>query len=656
MPIPYIHRVQGIVAEMGVPDWGIDPDTTTGLTYGYRGGTAQVGVGPWTQGANGTVALAPNATNYVERDAAGAVYVHQGAAFTPARTPMARITTNQARITDYQDWRPRGAPAIVTPAWPARSYEPPVLDMTEPYGYAQRYGADVDAADNAGVLDDIVQAFGSANALEAANGGVITLPFGRLRTASPLTINGNADVTIVGQGANILKGFKRAPSEIEYTGADARFMHVTSNWARGFRLKDVAIRYSNPLFTGTLLELSNVAAMLENVALFNPQLDGAGDLFSAGTLLRISTDMELALFDRVYFGGAVEAVRFATGAGNVRGPITFTRCWVYDMAERWIVTEALNDLVLAFHGCGFDQLFRPCTGYGIDVACRSSFQDCRMIGQHDMQPQLGTMRLRGNARMTNSEIRTFYNALRLEGVQMHMETCVVHQGEESEFLPGESNLTGGNNRWYGLGNLMPLPVRLAAPLVIAPGYAGVGQLGMQYGPDIVDGNHDGPIDVPNPAGGSGQYEYIHGQYRYDRQLDGSFRGPRLGAAVEIVPVSPRSIQLNAAALVLTWKDAGAIVQANAGVAMTITLPKARPGMFFIIQKGNVSNVKVLADATIDADHPAADQILLPGTGFVPDLDNVTAGDLFAEVKLVAYFNPAIGFNMWRIERASGTWA
>lgn len=97
--------------------------TSAALTWGYYGGTVLV-AGVLTQIANGTVALEPNATNYVEASIVGVVSANT-AGFTAGRTALYTVVTGAASVTSYIDQRTLGGAAgtpakrVATPAWAA---------------------------------------------------------------------------------------------------------------------------------------------------------------------------------------------------------------------------------------------------------------------------------------------------------------------------------------------------------------------------------------------------------------------------------------------------------------------------------------------------------------------------------------------------------
>jgi hypothetical protein len=82
--------------------------TSTGLTWGYYGGTLFVD-GVATQVANGTVALSASTTNYVEATRAGVVSSNTSG-FTTGRMPLYTVVTGASTVTSYTDHRTQYVP------------------------------------------------------------------------------------------------------------------------------------------------------------------------------------------------------------------------------------------------------------------------------------------------------------------------------------------------------------------------------------------------------------------------------------------------------------------------------------------------------------------------------------------------------------------
>jgi hypothetical protein len=95
-------------------DWAFNPDASSALGYHYYGGVI-FGSGVFSKIADGSVILADNSVNYVERTAVGVVS-RNGTGFTTGSLPMAKVTTSAGLITVLQDWR--GVDAATTGASP----------------------------------------------------------------------------------------------------------------------------------------------------------------------------------------------------------------------------------------------------------------------------------------------------------------------------------------------------------------------------------------------------------------------------------------------------------------------------------------------------------------------------------------------------------
>lgn len=83
--------------------FGRRQSTTSGLTWGFYGGTMHVD-GLQTQIANGTLTLPASSTSHVEVTRAGVVSSNTSG-FTAGRYPLYTVVTGAATVTSYTDWR-----------------------------------------------------------------------------------------------------------------------------------------------------------------------------------------------------------------------------------------------------------------------------------------------------------------------------------------------------------------------------------------------------------------------------------------------------------------------------------------------------------------------------------------------------------------------
>lgn len=84
-------------------DFAMRPETTSGLTWGYYGGTLIVD-GTYTVIADGTIALSASSTNYVEMTRAGVVSKNT-TGFTAGRIPLYTVVTDTGAPTTITDKR-----------------------------------------------------------------------------------------------------------------------------------------------------------------------------------------------------------------------------------------------------------------------------------------------------------------------------------------------------------------------------------------------------------------------------------------------------------------------------------------------------------------------------------------------------------------------
>ena len=85
--------------------------TTTGLTWGYYGGSYNYN-GVIQELANGTVALTGGTTNYIEFEKSTGTVSANTSAYTTGRTKMYTVVTSASGITSYEDDRIGGGGSV----------------------------------------------------------------------------------------------------------------------------------------------------------------------------------------------------------------------------------------------------------------------------------------------------------------------------------------------------------------------------------------------------------------------------------------------------------------------------------------------------------------------------------------------------------------
>ena len=89
--------------------YGYRASTSTGLTWGYYGGTVNTATGP-VQFSNGTLTLSPSTTNYIEYDQSTGVISVQTSGWRPlTHRRVYLVVTNSTTFTSAVDWRVLGS-------------------------------------------------------------------------------------------------------------------------------------------------------------------------------------------------------------------------------------------------------------------------------------------------------------------------------------------------------------------------------------------------------------------------------------------------------------------------------------------------------------------------------------------------------------------
>lgn len=92
--------------------WGPRPAAFSGLDYAYFGGACWDGAA-WDEAADGTITLADDDVNYVERTIAGVVSTNT-AGFTAAKLPMAKVETADGEIIAIAERRMPDIPGVAS--------------------------------------------------------------------------------------------------------------------------------------------------------------------------------------------------------------------------------------------------------------------------------------------------------------------------------------------------------------------------------------------------------------------------------------------------------------------------------------------------------------------------------------------------------------
>ncbi len=396
-----------------VPSYWNDTDILTKLCYTFKGLFSQgftysevgnVGIDTtgnvWTYTGSGTpnkvvtagtVPGTPDYTQVTFNQASNISYSENGDVDSALRKRASRLTLAQAKVSDLQ----LGQRVLITDRYNAEmevvnrvtaddmvyhDIDNGLTLQLRPFGhemYLEWLGAtgsinqNIDAVILKGVEllrsnpSQIQEGIGAGSPMITAyTSGTILLGRG-VYTVSPETLNITQDIglTIRGQGYSGQQNFKRGATTLLIDGASTTYgVRSFGNGGRSFKLQDLDLCYSNPAFTGRLLDnLDAVGIQLENVYLGCFGVTALDRLFTASSLLGM-TYAEYANFKSVVFNGAVNFVEFdntRTIGGSTFGcsSISFENCVGYDCTGVMVKNDGTRTIV----GLDLDFSFNPIT-------------------------------------------------------------------------------------------------------------------------------------------------------------------------------------------------------------------------------------------------------------------------------------------------------
>lgn len=272
------------------------------------------------------------------------------------------------------------------------------------------YGALGDGAtDDSAALTAVLAALPST-------GGVVTLPRGHYKFSTPIEITSKLGVTIEGAGGRYNVNYANSSTILEYTGSGSTpAIKVDTNDARNFRMRNIALTYSNPLFTGSLLNLGDTimsGCTFENVYFGGPGLTSGTALYSA--LACVTADCaEFFTFDKCYFTEA----QYGYLGGNVQqSGVKFRDCVFGDLTIAQIRSTAFQGIAWEIAGCGFDPI-RLAPTYGIDLAANGiDIHGCGFVGVSALvAPTTDFIKLTGRGAITGCYMSSADGGIRLGG-------------------------------------------------------------------------------------------------------------------------------------------------------------------------------------------------------------------------------------------------
>lgn len=498
---------------------------------------------------------------------------------------------------------------------------------------------------NITALRKAVKAFGELTVPTPAHdtvprGGTIEFSRGTYSFNGTLTVQDTPFVVLKGQGTRMIADFRIAVTTLVYTASGTgRFIDVTTDAARGFRLEDIAIEYNNASYTGDLIRVGNTAVagflvLRSFIGTFATQ--SANHLESANSLIRFEGGERLWM-EHSELRGAVRGV-YAPNSGGAQtlAGLDIHACQFRDITTAMIDVESDGE-TWGWNICG--NAFNPSTdqtqptfgirirGNGWNISGNAFSASTATNAPSDT---FVLLKGRGNFVGNNilSSVANAFGVRILQSSQVHFAGNNISADLPLRIVGGV--VTGGGNRYDAGGQ--------GGGIAVEIGDSGdVQSISVNIGPDTIESftGNSYVVSVDNAA--------IEGIINYSPSQDASSAGPTVVSdRVTLKPIN-NDVVAEASTTTLTMDQTGRIISNGGAVgAVTYTLPSAVAGLEYFIYKAVNQNIQVDANT--------ADQIL--------DLDLTPATSISntsAELGALIHLR-AVDATNWLILAQRGTWA
>lgn len=197
-------------------------------------------------------------------------------------------------------------------------------------------------------ITDNSSVFSAITAALPARGGEILIPPGTYNSSAQINLNGKASMSIGGTGG--MSGGADTSTILQYTAAGTT-PFISARSVAGLYVHDMQILYSNPAFTGNLIDLSTLSADTSYVVFERCFIGGEG-VYSAAQLVNMNKAIVVTFRDCI-FEKAAYAVVGRTSVGDYCNVVRFENCTfanqtalhVKNAGEAW-----------SFEGCTFEPI------------------------------------------------------------------------------------------------------------------------------------------------------------------------------------------------------------------------------------------------------------------------------------------------------------
>jgi len=509
------------------------------------------------------------------------------------------------------------------------------------YSHVDWFGADPTGVSDSywAIWRAIISRAGQAELGEQLNavGGEVRFGKGTYRYGTPIVIEDLANIRFQGAGNRLYQDFKRAETRLIYTGTGGRYhggaagtagtdsipsssqcgIYNTTNYGRGFQIKDMAILYDQIDFQGCLVYSDTPGFYCENVTFGDDSTDagyGVGGVrkYTAFALVCLG-GTEWPHFYRCSFDCAQRAVYVPRLGGMKCNGLFMDQCVVYTVNTAGIDYAGVGNLGATFHRVTIDPVRYALAAqgatnmaYGMRIASNSfEVSNCVFAGSSsDYMPTEWAFYPYGRGSMRDCLFFTNWGGVLVSGSTLDVASNEIWAQNPVNIMSG--GWFGGNNRYRQVNDHANVSCRRA--ITIASGQD-VGVYGgsidfVQTSPDDfygTGGTNPFHWDIYVGRIASSNLDNINGKITYNPKLSNSYFGVNdVTGAMEIVPINANRFQEIEGDTVLTSGDIyrfnGGIWRINVAASghCFVQLPSGKAGYELSFFNLNGCNVTLLA--------------------------------------------------------------
>lgn len=437
-----------------------------------------------------------------------------------------------------------------------------------------------------------------------------------------IKINFDLGLTFEGKGSRTANNSVRAPTTLRFNGNGEFCIQITSNGARGFKMRDLDVCYADNAFTGDVFDLYGSPSISCERVFFGTYGLTAPTRFQTARSIVRSTYDEFINFTNCIFDGAIDGwwADDARDANTFGGSVTtFQNCTWYDFTGNHIRHDGLRTkLEVNILNCCWNPISVSCTRcLDINNVDGLNIVGSFCAGSTTMKANTEWIRIKNCSGTINGlALNDFSKAGTISG-NLFCSGWILNTTDGLTVTGGAITIKNCEIKGVGTGiNIIP-----DIPLCF------------EFGPNLFGSGLTNSYSVtPDSAS-------ISGYIRYDSSLDASSgKFVNDSSRVTIRNNDEKSFTVSGAAYTALITDTGRTHNLTGGAAQIITLPTPVAGTKLKFKKLTTQNVTINY-ATI-----------YTGTGATKATTTLLTTDLGAYIEFEAFATAG-----WTITGLVGAW-